>query len=90
LNLAVLALIFTIFAVLLQNALKAFDRATTFGVYLPFLCFCAFLVLLIFWMLSNVQSAKRLMYSGFFVEEKHDPSLQEKEEMEHELEEQHA
>lgn len=76
LNLAVLCLIFTVFAILLQNALKAFDSATTFGVYLPFLIFCACLVLLVFWMISNIQHAKKLMYVGYFAEETHDPKLE--------------
>jgi hypothetical protein len=76
LNLSVLALIFTIFAILLQNAVKAFDRATTFGVYLPFFIFCAMLIILIYWMLTNIQGAKRLMYIGYFAEEIHDPNIE--------------
>lgn len=68
LNLCVLGLVFTVFAVLLQNAVHSFDSATTFGVYLPFFVFCALLVVIIFWMFKRIQSAKKLIYSGFFNE----------------------
>lgn len=75
LNLAILILILTVFAVLLQNALKAFDSATTFGVYMPFFVFCALLVVLVYWMFARIQAAKRLIYSGFFPEEKVDANF---------------
>ena len=75
LNITVLVLILTVFAVLLQNALHSFDAATTFGVYMPFFVFCALLVILVYWMFARIQAAKRLIYSGFFPEEKVDPNF---------------
>ena len=78
LNIAFLCFLSTIFAILLENARKEFDRATTFGIYLPFFIFVIGLCVLIYWMLSHIQNAKEYMYFGYFGEApRHDPNLQQ-------------